>query len=66
MFIEKTKLVSKSIFDSLEIDIIASDESELQIQVKKSEWDDFFFDLSVEQAIALRDGLNRFIDGRVL
>lgn len=66
MFIEKTKLVSKSIFDSLEIDIIASDESELQIQVEKSEWDDFFFDLSVEQAIALRDGLNRFIDGRVL
>ena len=66
MFIEKTKLVSKSIFDSLEIDIIASDESELQIQVEKSEWDDFFFDLSVEQAIALRDGLNCFIDGRVL
>lgn len=66
MFIKLTKLVSGSIFDTLEIDIIASDKNELQIQVAKSEWDDFFFDLSVEQSIALRDGLNKFIDGRDL
>jgi hypothetical protein len=65
MFIKKTKLVSKSIHSSLEIDILASDSSELQIQVEKSEWEDYFFDLSIEQAIALRDGLNLFINGRV-
>jgi len=57
-------IIPKTPFNSLEIDIIASDEFELQIQVEKSDWDDFFFDLSVEQAIALRNGLNKFINNR--
>ena len=57
-------IISKTPFNSLEIDILASDEFELQIQVEKSDWDDFFFDLSVEQAIALRNGLNKFINNR--
>ena len=64
MYIKKTKLVSKSVFNKLEISILAIDKSELQIQVEKSSFEDFFFDLSVEQAIALRDGIDKFIDGR--
>ena len=65
MFIKKKRVVKESIFCKLKIDILASDKTELQIQVEKSEYDDFFFDLSVEQAVALRDGLNQFIDGRL-
>ena len=64
MYIKKTKLVSKSVFNKLEIAILASDKYELQIQVEKSSFEDFFFDLSVEQAIALRNGIDKFIAGR--
>lgn len=66
MFIKKTRLVSDSPYGSLKIDILASDKSELQVQVEKNEYDDMFFDLSLEQVIAFRDGLNKFIDGRDL
>jgi hypothetical protein len=64
-YIPLTKVVEKTPFNNLEVDIVASDNSELQIQVTKQPFDeDYFFDLSVEEVVKLRDGIDKFIAGR--
>ena len=64
MYIAKKRIIDyESTLSSLNVDILAVDHTEIQIQVEKSHWEDFFFDLSIEEAIKLRDGLNEFIYG---
>ena len=64
MFISKTTIIKSSAFDRLNIDIIALTKDELQVQIKKSDWEDLFIDLDLKQAKALRDSLNSFIKNR--
>jgi len=64
MFIPKTTIIKSSAFDRLNVDIIASTKDELQVQIKKSDWEDLFIDLDLKQAKALRDSLDLFIDNR--
>ena len=59
MYISKKTIVGKN-GGSMKIVVLAADDQEMQIQVEK-EYDDFFFDLSVEEAMALRDSLTEFI-----
>lgn len=58
MFIKKKMIVSDD-FQGIKIEVLASDKTECQIQVEK-QFDDFFFDLSVEAALSLRDFLTEF------
>lgn len=66
MFIKKKRIVDTRPFGSMTIDVLATDKNEIQIQVEKKKFfdDDFFFDLDLIDAIALRDSLNEFIDKR--
>ena len=64
MYIKLKTIIEPTIHSSIKVDILASDKTELQIQVEKSEWGDFFFDLTLSDAIKLREGLNEFIAER--
>ena len=64
MYIPIKTVIEPSIHSNLKVDMLASDERELQIQVEKGEFDDFFFDLNIDEAIKLRAGLDEFIAGR--
>ena len=64
MFIQKTTIIKSSVFDHLNIDVLAVTKDELQVQIKKSDWEDLFIDLDLKQAKALRDSLNLFIENR--
>lgn len=59
MFIKKKQIVNEGPFTKLKIEVLASDKTECQIQVE-TKYDDFFFDLSVEAALSLRDFLTEF------
>lgn len=63
MYIPKKVIVEKDIHNSTEIAMIAVDEDEMQIQVEKS-YDSIFFDLSVDQAKKVKDGICQFLGGK--
>ena len=58
MFIKKKTIVNDS-FKPIKIDVLASDNTECQIQVE-TEFEEFFFDLSQDAANSLRDFLTEF------
>lgn len=64
MFIKKKRIIDEAPFGRMKIDVLATSKNVMQIQIEKSDWDDFFFDIDPEQAIELRNSLNEFIDGR--
>ena len=64
MYIPFKKVIKPTIHSNMKINMVAENESELQIQIEKSEWDDLFFDLNIEDAVKLQKGLDEFIAGR--
>jgi hypothetical protein len=63
-YIKRKNIIDKTIHSPLIVDMVAIDNTELQLQIEKNDFDDFFFDLDVNQAIKLRNGLNEFIKNR--